>query len=42
MNQLERDEICRRGSELYETTMRAKVEAENKERYLVLNVETGD
>ncbi len=42
MNQQERDEICRRGQELYEQTIRANVEVENKGRYLVLNVETGD
>lgn len=42
MNQEELNEIGRRGRELYEQTLRAKVEPENKGRYLVLNIETGD
>ncbi|MBI3822800.1 MAG: hypothetical protein HY289_08990 [Planctomycetes bacterium] len=36
------DEIAERGTELYETRIRALVEAGNVGRYLAIDIETGD
>jgi hypothetical protein len=36
------DEIARRGEELYERSVRARVEPENDGRFLALDVESGD
>jgi hypothetical protein len=36
------DEIVRRGKELYEQEIRSKVEAGNKGKILVIDIETGD
>jgi hypothetical protein len=39
---LQASEIVRRGTELYEQGIRAKVEADNHGRFLVVDVLTGD
>jgi hypothetical protein len=36
------EEVVRRGKELYEQQIRAKVEAGNKGKFLIINVETGE
>lgn len=36
------EEIARRGQALYQEQIRAEVEAQNKGKYLVINVETGE
>ena len=36
------DEIVKRGQALYDEEIRPKVEAENKGKFLVINVETGE
>jgi hypothetical protein len=36
------DEIAERGTELYETKIRPLVEADHVDRYLAIDVETGD
>ena len=36
------DEVVKRGRELYDQEIRPKVEAENKGKFLVINVETGE
>ena len=36
------DEIVRRGQELYEREIRAEVETDNKGKFLVLDIETGE
>ncbi len=36
------EEVVRRGKELYESKIRAQVEAGNKGKVLVIDVETGD
>ncbi len=36
------EEIGRRGQALYERTIRDKVEAENKGKFLVLDIDTGE
>jgi hypothetical protein len=36
------DEIVRRGKALYDQRIRDRVEAENRGRFLVINVETGE
>lgn len=36
------DEVAERGTELYETTIRRLVEADTIDRYLAIDVETGD
>lgn len=36
------DEIVQRGQALYEERIRPKVEAGNKGKYLVINIETGE
>lgn len=36
------EEVARRGEALYEQQIRAQVEAENKGKFLVLDVETGE
>jgi hypothetical protein len=36
------DEIARRGQEIYEREIRTKVEADNKGKLLVINIETGE
>ena len=36
------DEVVKRGRELYDREIRPKVEAENKGKFLVINVETGE
>ena len=36
------EEVVRRGKELYEEHIRANVEAANRGRYLIINVETGE
>lgn len=41
-SRLTSDEIVRRGQLLYEQQIRAAVEADNRGKYLVLNVETGE
>jgi hypothetical protein len=40
--QYTRDEIVQCGQALYEQEIRPKVESENKGKYLILNVDTGD
>jgi hypothetical protein len=35
------EEVVQRGQELYERQLRAKVEAENRGKFLVLDIETG-
>jgi hypothetical protein len=40
-HRLTADEIVRRGEEIYEREIRAKVEATNKGKFLVLDIETG-
>ncbi len=37
-----RDEIVKRGQALYDEQIRAKVEAGNQGKFLVINVETGE
>jgi len=37
-----RDEIASRGQKLYEQQIRAKVDAEHKGKFLVLDIETGE
>ncbi len=41
-SRLTSDEIVRRGQLLYEQQIRAAVEADNRGKYLVLDVETGE
>ena len=36
------EEVGRRGREIYETSIRDKVEAESKGKYLVVDIETGE
>lgn len=36
------DEIVRRGQELYERDIRARVEPEHKGKFLVIDIETGE
>jgi hypothetical protein len=36
------DEIARRGREIYETQLRAKLEPEHTGKYLVIDVDTGE
>ncbi len=36
------DEVAERGTEMYETRIRRLVEADNIDRYLAIDVETGD
>lgn len=40
--EMPRGEITRRGQEWYESTIRALVEAGNKGKFLVIDVESGD
>ena len=38
----DKEEIVRRGQEIYETRLRALLEEGNKGKFLVINTETGD
>ena len=37
-----REEVAKRGEAIYEQEIRPKVESENKGKYLVLDIETGE
>jgi hypothetical protein len=42
VSQAAEDQVAQRGQELYEQQIRPKVEANNKGKLLVINVETGE
>jgi hypothetical protein len=37
-----KEEICLRGSALYETKLRSKIEDGNLDKFLIIDIETGD